>query len=609
MDAVLENIDIVDAYVRLIGKMQPEVRGSRTEGIKISCPMPHHTDNNPSAWINTDKQTWFCGGCQVGGDIYDLAAIHFGYDLHGYKTKQTFPHLRRALAEKFGYTILSGIAGEMVVKNEEEPQPDDNLPVEPDVPVVAQDPEVLPDPQPSAPVVVPPALVAPDPVAPVVNLASVRTLKLEGDEPEGLTENRDLRILWDQLLPEETFARSWMEHTTIDDLPHEYYFWLAMQALGFVGGHNNILEDFQEVKANLYICLYGRTGLGKSRSMRPFLRLLEEALPFSGDKNTDPEGVRILPTPGSGEALIDSFRWDVYDAGTNQFDHMGSVSGLVRHEELSGLISKAARSGSSIKEVLIEMYDVHGGDVTTHSRTSGITRAHNPFCQMISTTQPNAIHAFMQTTDIESGFINRWIMAVGTPRVNPIPYGTAYQDISMPVQLLKDAYVWARPGHRFTLEDEALEVWTEFFVKELAQYKSGKVAQDSIMSRIDLVLKKLIVCFTINERLDQPTGDIVDRVVRLYPYLQIAYSMFSKDMTFNDVADCQNRVLKMIEEGTTSNKPPSKRDMTRLLMRKFNGEVVVRSLKNLLDLGLIEEVPTPTGVKGRPTIKYALPAN
>lgn len=608
LDGVLNNIDILDAYVRLIGKMQPEVRGSRTEGIKISCPMPNHPDADPSAWINTEKQTWFCGGCQIGGDVYDLAAIHFGYDLATYKSKADFPVLRKQLAEKFGYVILPGVTGEHVVKAEPE-VPDE--PASPPVVEVDQaspeseqpvgpDDGVAPPPQPS-PSVAPPQL------APVRDIFSAPSVKGDREDPD---VKRDLQIDWVKILPYETYFRSWMEQTTVDDLPHEFYFGLGLQALAFAGNRKNIMLDFQVVRPNLFLCLYGKTGLGKSRSMRPYLQLLEEVMPFTGDKHGDPQGVRILPTPGSGEAVIDSFRWDVIDSSTNQYSHTASVTGLVRHEELSGMVARAARQGSSLKEVFMEMYDVHGGDVTTHSRTSGISTAHDPFCQMISTTQPNAIHAFLRRVDIESGFLNRFLYFAGVPRVAPIPYGGVVQDITDPVKLLKNVYIWAFGGHEFVLQGEALEAWTHFFNTELAPFKSGQQTQESIFSRIDLQLKKIIICLTLDEMRDQPTGDIVERAVMLYPYLLTTYGMFASDITFNDVTDCQRRIVACIEKSVNEEKvPPTKRDLTRMLVRKFDGETVVRALRNLTDLGLVDENATVAGVRGRPTIRYVLPAD
>src|SRR5687768_1442359 len=101
MDQVLEKISVIDAYNRWCRKMVPVVKGNQREGIKISCPIPGHTDNNPSAWISIDKQTWFCGGCQVGGDKYDIAAYWLGFPVPGYKDGSEFHKLRERMASDF----------------------------------------------------------------------------------------------------------------------------------------------------------------------------------------------------------------------------------------------------------------------------------------------------------------------------------------------------------------------------------------------------------------------------------------------------------------------------------------------------------------------------
>ncbi len=108
IDGFLTGVDILDAYGRWCGKMEPEPGGKR-EGIKISCPNPAHPDNDPSAWINLDKGTYCCGGCQEGGDKYTIAGYHFDLD-----TKTQFPELKLAMAKDCGYIaapILASVAG------------------------------------------------------------------------------------------------------------------------------------------------------------------------------------------------------------------------------------------------------------------------------------------------------------------------------------------------------------------------------------------------------------------------------------------------------------------------------------------------------------------
>jgi hypothetical protein len=108
IDAVLGRLSIVDAYNKYCAKMHCDP-GGKTESIMVSCPFPWHADKNPSAALNTlkgDGGVGDCYKCQQGFDKYDLAALHFGYDLDEYKQGANFPELRRKMAEGLGYTVM-----------------------------------------------------------------------------------------------------------------------------------------------------------------------------------------------------------------------------------------------------------------------------------------------------------------------------------------------------------------------------------------------------------------------------------------------------------------------------------------------------------------------
>ena len=118
VDQIVESIEVLDAYRRWIGKEVDEKTVSRKEGVMVSCPNPDHRDKHPSAWINTDNRTWYCGGCAEGGDIYDLAAIKFGYDRPSYKDGATFHQLRKEMAESYGYRFKTVAGKEIIWKDE-----------------------------------------------------------------------------------------------------------------------------------------------------------------------------------------------------------------------------------------------------------------------------------------------------------------------------------------------------------------------------------------------------------------------------------------------------------------------------------------------------------
>jgi hypothetical protein len=130
IDDIIRSIGILDAYRKWIGKKVDEYTTSLTEGIKVSCPIPGHLDTHPSAWLNSEKKTWFCGGCNEGGDVYDLAAIKFGYPRPEYKDGKAFHDLRREMAESYGWHFKKVSGVEIAWQETEADSGSSNAPVE-----------------------------------------------------------------------------------------------------------------------------------------------------------------------------------------------------------------------------------------------------------------------------------------------------------------------------------------------------------------------------------------------------------------------------------------------------------------------------------------------
>lgn len=291
VDRVIDNIGVVEAYVKYIGKMVPKA-GRKRESIMVSCPKPEHPDRNPSAWLNSDTDTWFCGTCDEGGDKFDFFAWHFGFPVPGYKEGEHFVALRQKVAEDNGVVTvrdpLSGKARTLTVIEDTDPEPAP-LPttvIEPDEPAVRA---------PAAP-----AEPTSDSPATVTSIPTALTWEDEDEIIDYPTVN------WRTLAPTGTFLHEWMEQTSKDDLPDEFYFWLGMQALGFAIGRETELGDNPHVRGNLFLCLYGGTGMGKSRATGHLTRLLREALPYDHEDTTN-TGTYLMPSPGSAEALVDGF--------------------------------------------------------------------------------------------------------------------------------------------------------------------------------------------------------------------------------------------------------------------------------------------------------------
>lgn len=559
----LDGIDILDAYARWCGKMVPKV-GNKRESIKISCPDPNHPDKDPSAWLNLDKQVWTCGrDWGLGGDKYDLAAWHFGFDVPGYKTDGTFPELRRRMAEDFGYIVKLSPSGKVEVTE--------------------------PEPEPAAPVV------------------PIPTELMDESDVEPPTLQEDVYIDWKEIIPVETFLDEWMTSTTIDDIPHEFYFWMGMAALSAAAGNNVILEDFKPVKGNLFICTYGSSGSGKSRAKGQLDRILKAVMPYRvPDEFSAPTGLKILPAPGSSEALLSLFQHQVLDKTTMKPSDYVPVKGLLTVEEFSSFVAKSARHGNPMKETLIDLYDAHENEISSFSRSGGLVRAHSPYCLMITTTQPKAIHDFMRRSDIYSGFMNRFIFAAGHRRTKRISHGGAMIDLTDAARHLDSVYKWClMPGGRqMELSGDALTAWDDFYHDQLGPLFDA--TDNSIFSRMDLTLKKVILLLTVNEKRNAPTAEIVERACKLFPYLKATYSLFSDDVTLDEAEEARQAVMKtVIQYQLKHGKGISRREIVMRLIGKHGMENIGRAIAFLETYDVIE-VKQEAGNRGPKSRRYVI---
>jgi hypothetical protein len=565
LDTIINQLDIVDAYVRWCGKSKPDPRGKR-ESVMISCPNPSHPDKNPSAWMNLDKNTWFCGGCNIGGDIFDIAAWHFGYPVPGYKTATgEFVKLRQQMGEALGYVEQTAVGGQKYVEKivDETEQP---------LATVSYTPE---------------AVIA-------------ETEADEEPERAGVTYQT---IDWRSLVTPGTFLAEWMERTSEDDLPEEYYFWLGLQALGLAVGRNAYLEDAIPVYGNMYICLLGKSGFGKSRSIFRLSQLLTGAVPYDFKNPGTTTGVQMVPSPGSAESLIDSFSAPVPDpANSKQTAYHAPVRALVKFDEMSTLIQRSGRVGSALKPTLMEFYDANAM-VTLKTRGQGLTIAQEPFCSTISTTQVKSIRELITRQDADSGFLNRWIFVTGAPKANFDLMGIQI-DLAYATQLLKDIHVWAKTPVPLRMDNgtPARKVWSDAFYNVIQPIKE---ADDSdLATRLDLIIKKLIVLLSVNE-MSQPTEEIVKKACSLVEYLTGNYRILDRSIGHGQQIESEELVIARIKQWQEQYKvAPTARELSKSLKRKLPLQQVNKILEDLVKADIISTITVNQGKVGRPTIRF-----
>lgn len=581
IDTLLVGVGIARAYTMWCGKSEVPTT-TRTEGLKVSCPNPSHPDRNPSAWLNTEKDTWYCAACDMGGDKFDIAAWHLGYPVPGYKSE--FPKLKREMAERLGYTVKRTIGGETYVEST---------------------PEIVTEPAP----------VADDDVEDnVIHIT-----------PRPADEDADViapPLDWKSIFRDDTFMQRWMQATMHDDLPEEYYFWLGLTIVGLAAGNAATLGDNPEVKGNLFVCLYGSTGIGKSRSTQAAISLLREALPFEPKKKGD-VGVLMVPSPGSSEALIDMFAkkfpWSpddddiptevdedddidpddvpTGDDGEDQWEYF-PVRGLVRFDELSTLISRAERSGNPMKPTLMEFYDSYN-PVEHKTRTHGYVRAEEHFAACITTTQPRAIRSLLTQTDADAGFVNRWIFASGTAKTQ-VSFGRSEMDLSTCVDPLQRINKWGRgiDGKRVVgMTDEALGRWDDFFHDTVVPTKEKD--ETNLLSRIDLTMKKIILLLAIDRKHKNVTLEDVEDSIKLWDYLTTSYALLADEIGVGVFEDCRRAVGEVARSHhDRTGKHPTNRDILRGINNRFASNLVVKVIETMCTLGELNEY-RDTGPDGR----------
>jgi len=576
MDRIVDSIDIIDAYNRWCGKMRPVVKGGQTEGIKISCPVPGHADKNPSAWINTDKQTWYCGGCTIGGDAHDLAAYHFGYPVPGYKNGAQFHELRQKMAESFGYTVtkLPGGAVEITPPTDEAEEP-----LEEPIPIGINQP------------------VDEDLIDTIVELVEPTYDELDDIMIPSLD--------WRAVVPPDTFLDEYMKACVKDDVPEEYHFFHGLLAVGFAMGRDVRLFDFIPVHANLFVCTLGRSGAGKSKARYHLDQLLSTALPHDW---SDPfsKGVRKISAPGSAEVLIHNFQKPITDpSDPKKIIGYAPVRGLIDFAEFSALIGRTSRMGSVLAPTLMQFYDMENL-VGTSSLTHGVKEAREPFASALTTTQPKSLRNLVSSKDDVSGFLNRWLFIPGTEKKRTA-LGGIQVDLDAAIEPLQNILGWAgsfRGDELVQWNPDAVELFTEFFHDQIQMDK--KRSQTDLLTRIDLTMKKMILLFCGNQHLKVVTKEAVEKAIFCYDYLVASYAIPESQLgntMGHEIAEAvlhkARQTLERSGNGVTLSYLAKS-----LKHRKYPYDLLLKTVDSLVKLGLLKLEQSKPGRVGRPTTRY-----
>lgn len=587
LDRLIASVDILDAYDRWVGKKREEARGRR-EGIKVSCPTKGHRDSDPSAWVNLDKQLWHCGGCMVGGDIYHLANYHFGINYES--DPAAFVELKKAMAFDLGWVAKVTLGGATILEPIEviDDEPSDVVVSDFSGDDVSVDDVLHSDGETGAE---------------VIPLATAIDAELAEDE-RGYPS-----LDWRDLVVEDTFLDKWMNATTTDDLPEEYYFWHGLTAIGLAMGKETHLEDQPYIYGNLFLCLMGASGIGKSRSTGYLNRILREALPYDHDESGS-TGTLLVPPPGSAEALVDSFSKPLFEDedSPKKVTGWGRIRGLVNFSELSLLIGRANRVGSGMKPVLMEFYD-SAPIVEIKSRGHGHVRAFMPYCSAVTTSQPRALKELLTAGDVDSGFVNRWVFVTGQPKPLMSVRRGAGADLTAASEALKGLRMWSMLHKEISWSDAGYTAWDNYFTHAIEPMKIDEETV-GLMTRIDLTLKKVMLLLCANEGLTEITPAIVGKAERIGRYLIASYNYVYGKIGLGAFEDIHVCLLEGMARGARVKKDRAytMKELSVMARRmKQPTDLVVKVIKTMIEIGEVSECHSK-GTRGPSAVRYRLQA-
>lgn len=577
LEEFVDSIDPREAYERWIGKEIVESGpGALTPPhLRISCPNPDHADRHPSASINLDTGFWSCHTehCSVrGGDVKDLAAINLGMWPPPNRNGRNFNVLMRKIGEDYGWKIEKRNGMEVAIsparqaKEAEEAakkvKAAEQRIIEQRAQLEQQEKGELPP----------------------GNVIDIETgEEFEDDDDLNLSDLELPSLDWRPLVKEGTFLDYYMNEVTKDRNPEEFHFWNGLMALALAAGNN---VRFDGIKCNLFICHYGKTGLGKTKSMTPLLEILKSVMPFD-ELNPSSKGTFIIDGIQSGEGLVSDFAGEVAINGRQPIQ-VGNIKGLVIWDEMATILTNAQKGqGNIIKQKLNEFYDGKG-EIGTRAASSK-RKAVNSFACVSTSLQPENTQDGLTKGDVTSGFLNRFFFVTGTRKPQKAYGGHSY-DLKYPIASLakihhdldKMAYDNSKLEYvpiDLKFSETGLAVWEPFhdnIVDPTVANGSGA------LSRVNALIRKLVMLFSINAQEDQISEDSVNRAKMMWEYIIESYKVVDEKASMSATSQVAIDILDLARKAQMGAKGVKYITVKFIMNRKPN-RYSIREINNALD--------------------------
>jgi len=310
----------------------------------------------------------------------------------------------------------------------------------------------------------------------------------------------------------------------------------------------------------------------------------------------DPEWMttRVMAGLSTGEGLIYAVRDPQLSAEREIVDTGVADKRLVAVEtEFAKVLRVSRRENNTLSTILRQCWDDGTLRVMTRNSPLAATGAH---VVVIAHITPLELRQELKTTDMASGFINRFLMVL-VKRRHLLPVGgrlDATQRAHLVAQFTAAA-VAARDVEILTRDENALAHWTEIY-GHLTRTRLGLVG--AICNRAPAHVLRLSALYALADRSSTIRRHHQQAAVALWEYAETSAGVIFGQRVGHRLANYLLELLRMEPKGVT------RTQIRDALGRHRHADEISEALQLLADLGLATMVVEPATGPGRPTERW-----
>lgn len=268
---------------------------------------------------------------------------------------------------------------------------------------------------------------------------------------------------------------------------------------------------------------------------------------------------------------------------------------MVVEREFSSVLRRSNNRESTLSAQLRNAWD---GDVLGTLTRNNSMQAHNAHISLIGHITPEELTRDFDKTELFNGFLNR-VLVVWSERSKLLPSGGRLDSRARAelVRETREAIAFARSvRHEVRRTDAAEERWTELY-PELTRELPGLLG--AAAARRHTHVMKLALLYALLDQQDEIDVEHVEAGLAAWKYCEDSLRELFGESTGDRLADKIVAALQQAAPEASSLK--QLRDATG---RNYSAAEMAAALKKLVRLGLVEQVPSAKGARGRPAERW-----